>query len=129
MYANSQAGGLDVCPLDICKIPPVGIPIPYTNIASGAQAIPNVTTILYGGGFVHNIDTVIPISSGNEAGILGGVVSGVIKGRSKHVIGSKTVIIQGGGVTRLTTPNMANGNNGVGSRLTPSQTKILIQAS
>jgi len=128
MFANSQSGGFDLCALDLCKTPPLGLPVVYANTTSGMQALPNVLTIFYGGGFVHNVNTHIPISSGDELGLMGGVVSGTVKGCSRHQTGSRSVIIQGAGITRMGTLSLANNMNGVGVRIIPSQTKIVILA-
>ncbi|HEY4082587.1 MAG TPA: DUF4150 domain-containing protein [Burkholderiaceae bacterium] len=128
MFANCQAGGMDLAPCDVCKTPPLAIPIPYTNIANGAEAVPNVPTIIYVGGPVHNLNTVIPVTHGDEAGSMGGIASGTVAAQSRHVTGASTIIIQGAPITRMSSVNLPNQQNTSGSRLSPSQTKILILA-
>ena len=128
MFANCQAGGMDLAPADVCKTPPLGIPIPYPNQANGPEAIPNIPNIIYVGGPVHNLNTIIPVSHNDEPGSMGGVASGTVAAFSKHITGANKVIIQGAPITRMTSVNQTNANNTVGSRITPSQTKILILA-
>lgn len=128
MFANCQAGGIDLSPADICKTPPLGIPIPYPNTANGSEAIPNVPHIIYVGGPVHNLNTLIPVTHNDEAGSMGGVASGMVAGPSRHVTGANKIIVRGAPITRMTSINLPNGQNTAGVRLSPSQTKILILA-
>jgi hypothetical protein len=126
MFANCQAGGQDLAPADVCKTPPVGIPIPYANIANGNEAIPNNPTIIWGGGPVHNLNTEIPVTHNDEPGSMGGVASGTVAARSKHVTGVNNILINGAPVTRMTSVNLPNNQNTNGNRISPSQTKILV---
>jgi hypothetical protein len=126
MFANCQAGGQDLAPADVCKTPPMAIPIPYANIANGNEAIPNIPNIIWGGGPVHNMNTEIPVTHNDEPGSQGGVVSGTVMARSKHVTGKNNLLIQGAPVTRLTSTNLPNNQNTSGTRISPSQTKILV---
>jgi len=126
MFANCQAGGLDLAPSDVCKTPPFGIPVAYPNQANGPEAIPNVPNIIYVGGPVHNLNTIIPVTHNDEAGSMGGVASGTVAALSRHVTGANTFIIQGAPITRMTSVNLPNSQNTSGTRVAPSQTKILI---
>jgi len=126
MFANCQAGGLDLAPSDVCKTPPFGIPVAYPNQANGPEAIPNVPNIIYVGGPVHNLNTIIPVTHNDEAGSMGGVASGTVAAMSRHVTGANTFIIQGAPITRMTSVNLPNSQNTSGTRVAPSQTKILI---
>jgi hypothetical protein len=121
MFANCSAGGIAIAPADVCLTPP-GIPVPYTNIANKTEAVPNVPTILYAGGPVHNMNTVIPVTHGDEPGSMGGVASGTVASLSRHVTGSAKVIIQGAPQTRMTDTNLPNSQNTAGQSVTPSQT-------
>lgn len=123
MFSNCSAGGMAIAPgNDICKIPPFGIPMPFPNLASNAEAIPNVATIICAGGPVHNLNTVVPSTRGDEAGSMGGVASGTIAGLSRHVKGSSKVLIQGAPETRLTDITLPNNQNTAGFSAVPSQT-------
>ena len=126
MFANSQAGGQDMAPADVCLTPPLAIPIPYANVANGAEAIPNNPMIIWVGGPVHNMNTTIPVTHADEAGAMGGVASGSVAGPARHVSGVNNILINGSPVTRMTSVNLANSQNTSGTRITPSQTKILL---
>ncbi|WP_211470867.1 DUF4150 domain-containing protein [Collimonas humicola] len=129
MFANCQAGGMDISAADVCKTPPLAIPVTYSNMANGAEAIPNVPNIIYIGGPVHNLGTIIPVTHNDEGGSMGGVASGTVAGMSRHVNGANTIITGGAPITRMTSMNCTNSQNAVGCRSVPSQTKILILAA
>ena len=121
MFVNCSAGGMAIAASDVCLTPP-GIPIPYTNTAYKTEAIPNVPNIIYVGGPVHNMNTIIPVTHGDEPGSMGGVASGTVAAQSRHVTGSSKVIIQGSPQTRMTDTNLPNSQNTSGQTVTPSQT-------
>src|SRR4051812_34336692 len=76
----NTTGPLDVCQTPAPPAPPIAMP--YPNIAQCAQADPGTCTqkvkVASQPAFTKN--TQIPMSSGDEAGSVGGVVSGMIKG-------------------------------------------------
>ncbi|KVN35060.1 type VI secretion protein [Burkholderia pyrrocinia] len=115
-----------IAPSDVCKTPPLAIPIPYPNIANKPEAVPNVPTIIYCGSPVHNKNTIIPVTHSDEPGSMGGVASGTVAALSINVTCSTLVIIQGAGQTRLTDSNATNNHNTIGTTVVPSQTIVLI---
>lgn len=128
MFANCQAKGTDIAGSDVCKTPPDAHPVSYTNIAKGNEAIPNIPNIIWVGGPVHNMNTIIPVTHDDEPGSEGGIVSGTVAAKSQHLTGANKLIIMGAPVTRVTSINLTNLDNTVGSRVEPSQTKILVLA-
>lgn len=122
MFANCSAGGMALSSSDVCKTPPVGNPVSYPNLANQAEAVPNVPTILYSGGPVHNLNTIIPTTRSDEPGSMGGVASGTVSAQSRHATGSGKVLIQGAPQTRLTDTNLPNNQNTAGQTVAPSQT-------
>jgi hypothetical protein len=122
MFANCSAGGMALASSDVCKTPPLALPVSYPNIANHPEAVPNVPTIIYAGGPVHNLNTIIPVTKGDEPGSMGGVASGTVAAQSRHVMGSSKVMIQGAPQTRLTDTNLPNNQNTSGQTVTPSQT-------
>ncbi|HEK1094934.1 TPA: DUF4150 domain-containing protein [Proteus mirabilis] len=126
MFANCQLGGLDLAAPDVCLTPPIPIPIPYVNLASGATAIPNVLSVQFSSMPAHNLATITPVTTGDEAGCIGGVCSGTIKGMSKHITGVQSFLIVGFPATRLTSMTQQNIINAVGMRIAPSQPVILL---
>jgi hypothetical protein len=128
MFANCQAKGKDLAPSDVCKTPPGSRPVPYPNEAKGNEAIPNVPNVIWVGGPVHNLNTIIPMTPNDEAGSELGVASGTVSSKSQHMNGASRVIVMGAPVSRLTSTNQANSNNTTGTRIEPSQTKIMVLA-
>lgn len=131
MFANCQMGGMNFAMPDVCKTPapPIPfVPIPYPNIAMGMTAVPNCVKILIMAMPAHNLMTMIPLSNGDNAGVLGGLVSQIFMGPSKHIIGSFGVLYCGLPATKLTSPTGQNGMmpNAMGMTVVPAQTKVLV---
>jgi Domain of unknown function (DUF4150) len=122
MYVNSSAGGMAFTGGDVCKTPPIGTPVSYSNVANLPEAVPNVPNILYGGGPVHNMGTTIPATHSDEPGSMGGVASGTVASTSRNSKGSSAVFIQGAPQTRLTDTTLPNNQNTSGVNSAPSQT-------
>ncbi|MBR0673277.1 DUF4150 domain-containing protein [Neoroseomonas soli] len=129
MFANTQMMGMDFAFPDVCITPAVPpVPIPYPNIAMGPTAIPNQFSTLVLGAPMHNMGTTIPMTNGDNAGVLLGVASGTVMGPSRHLIGSFTTLIEGMPATRLTSMSLQNSTNIPGCRVVPSQTLVIILA-
>lgn len=132
MFANCQLGGLNFGFPDTCLTPsPVGpIPIPYPNMAMGLTANPATACkkIYLSCMPAHNLMTQIPISQGDNAGVAGGVASGMMMGPCKHLMGSFGVIYEGAPATKMTSPTGQNGMsmNAPGMTLAPAQFKVMI---
>lgn len=130
MFGNAQMMGTDTAFPDVCLTPsPAGpVPVPYPNIAMGPMAVPNVPNILFMGTPAHNLGTTIPMTNGDNAGLATGVASGTVMGPSRHLTGAFSVLIKGMPASRLTSTSLQNNTNAPGSRVVPSQTKVLILA-
>jgi hypothetical protein len=131
MFANCQMSGQDMGFPDVCltPAPPAPpIPIPYPNIAMGPTAIPNCPTILIMGAPIHNLATTIPMTNGDNAGVMMGVASGTVMGPSKHLTGAFTVLMNGMPASRLTSASLQNSTNCPGVRIVPSQALVLLLA-
>lgn len=132
MPASTKAGGVcfafpDVCLTPAPPAPPV--PIPYPNIGQVSAATGTCNKVL-----VENMDTVvegskIPNSSGDEAGVNGGVTSGVNMGPVEPKVFSSKVYFGGKKAYFLTSVSGHNGtsaNMPAGAQIAPSQTKVLV---
>lgn len=130
MFANCQIMGTDTGFPDVCLTPavPSPVPVPYPNIAMGAMAIPNCPTIMMMAAPAHNLGTIIPMTNGDNAGVLLGVASGTVMGPSRHLTGAFTVLLNGMPATRLSSTSLQNSTNCPGVRVTPSQTNVLLLA-
>lgn len=127
MFANSSMMGMDFCMIpDFCKTPPVGIPLPYPNIALAPMGVPPAFKVLLVGAPAHNMMTVIPMSFGDEPGLMGGLISGIIKGSSRKLTGAFTTLFMGLPATRLTSLCLMNLCNTLGMTVVPSQVKVLV---
>jgi Domain of unknown function (DUF4150) len=132
MFANCQMMGQDMGFPDVCLTPappsPAPIPIPYPNIAMGPTAIPNCPTILIMGAPAHNLATSIPMTNGDNAGVMMGVASGTVMGPSRHLTGAFTVLMNGMPASRLTSMSLQNSTNCPGARIVPSQPLVILLA-
>jgi hypothetical protein len=131
MFANTQMMGMDMGFPDVCltPAPPAPpIPIPYPNIAMGPTAIPNCPTILIMGMPAHNLATTIPMTNGDNAGLMMGVASGTVMGPSRHLTGAFTVLFNAMPASRLTSMSLQNSTNCPGARIVPSQPLVLLLA-
>lgn len=131
MFANNNLGCTNFAFPDVCKtpIPPAGpVPIPYPNIALSSTHVPSCTNIIIGGGMAENLMTEGTLSNGDQAGVAGGVVSGLMMGPDKYLMGSTKVFLGGAPAARLTSSTGQNGSspNAMGTTITPAQTSVLL---
>ncbi len=131
MFANCSMPGQDMAMPDVCKTPappPVGmVPIPYPNIAMKLLALPPTTSLKHLIMFMpsHHLGTTVPLSNGDNPGVLGGVVSQIFMGPSRNTKGSMKVITGGMPATRMLDTTMQNLTNASGMTLVPCQTKVI----
>jgi hypothetical protein len=119
---------------DTCNTPtPSGsVPIPYPNTALLEQAIvPTMAmSVKIVGFYAATVQTQISMSSGDEAGEMGGVVSGMIVGPCKFKLGSETVKMEGQAAayfgSLIGQNNASNPNVPVGSQISPSQPSVTV---
>jgi hypothetical protein len=130
MFANSQMSGLDTGFPDVCNTPSASgvTPISYPNTASGSGAVGSVSHVMFMSTPAHNMGTTVTQTNGDEAGVATGVASGTVMSTSRHLSAAFSVIIAGMPATRQTSVSLQNSTNCPGSRVSPSQTKVLILA-
>jgi hypothetical protein len=134
MPASNKAGGTCLAFPDVCKTPAPPapfVPIPYPNTAQLSMANPSTCTrkVKIGAMPVVTTKTEVPMSSGDEAGSIGGMVSSMIKGAVKFKKGSSKVKFEGTPgcyIGSMTGQNGSNANMPAGAQIAPSQTKVLI---
>ena len=122
--AHKGSGGVTTSSApDVCKTPtPSGpIPIPYTNVARSKDLVDGSSTVLADGEPIALKDSIFATSTGDEAGSVGGVASGVNKGKAKFALYSMDVKVEGRNVGRLSDNMTMNGNapNTIGPELQP----------
>ncbi len=131
MFANCSLAGMNLAVPDVCKVPAPPapfVPVPFPNMAQLPMAIPPCIKVMIMAMPAHNLMSITPISNGDEAGVMGGMVSQIFIGPSKHIIGSFGVLFCGMPATKLTSPTGQNGllPNAFGMTTVPSQTKVMI---
>ncbi|WP_441289390.1 DUF4150 domain-containing protein [Sorangium sp. KYC3313] len=130
---TTQAGICQAMP-DTCKTPaPPGppVPLPYPNVAMCNQAVPSTCAlkVLVEGKPVLTKQSEIPMSTGDEAGAAGGVVSGKIKGEAMFRSFSAKVKAEGNPVVFHACTVAQNGkspNMPMGVQVAPSQAKVMV---
>ncbi len=113
--------GMSMAMPDVCKTPPFAIPVPYPNIANNALAIPGYMTIMINCMPELNMASQYALSNGDEAGAMGGVVSGIIVGIGRPVMGSVCYFVGGMPSWRTIAPTIQNIANAPGISMVPSQ--------
>ena len=131
MFGLTNMGGMFTATVpDVCKTPaaPSPIPVPYPNIGQGTLADPSSvsTKVMVSGGLALTLSSKTLISSGDEAGVLGGVSSGRFIGEIAFVQGSQKVRLQGKAAVRQGDPTTHNAKNTTGLASAPSQTKVMM---
>ena len=131
MFTNTQGGGLNFGFPDVCLTPAlVPVPIPYPNFSMPMTAlVPTTALKVFTSGMpTHNMMTTVPMSMGDNAGVSLGVLSGMVMGPTRHLLGSFSVLIGGMPATKMTSMTGQNGMsmNAPGLSLVPCQFKCMI---
>lgn len=120
--ATNKSGFICFAFPDVCLTPaPPGppVPIPYPNIGQLSDATGFAENVLANGDNVILQSTTIPDqkTTGDEAGSVGGVTSGVTKGEVKFTSASATVFVNGDPIVRMFDSTTQNKGNAVGTVL------------
>lgn len=114
----------DVCLTPAPPAPP--IPVPYPNLGLNAMAAPFSPNVLFTGMPALNLMSMIPMTSGDEAG----VAHPMIKGPARFTMGNPIVKVNFLPAISLTCPSTGNNmNNPLGAVLIPSVTNVFLTAS
>lgn len=130
--ATTMAGGMCMGMPDVCKVPAPPappIPTPFPNIAQCPMAVDTTTTVLVQCMPALTETSKIPLSSGDEAGVAGGVISGVFIQQVAFRTSSSKVLFQGKKAVMLTATTAHNGSNAnqpAGVHMAPSQAVVLV---
>lgn len=130
--STTEAGECVAFP-DVCDTPAGDevVPVPYSNAALLEQADMTTvsTTVFIVGKNAVTENTEIAMSSGDEAGAVGGVVSGTTGGPCRFRLGSSIVSIEGYDAGYCGTRIGQNGDNTNaphGVQVAPSQGKVFV---
>ncbi len=132
MFALTQGAATHVGFPDTCNTPLAAgapIPVPYADIAMGANCDPAAETVSIESMSALNQLSMASVSNGNEAGCELGCVSLRIDGGMIYMVGCITVFFDGVPAQRLTSVTGQNGSgplvNAPGMACSPSQCTVL----
>jgi hypothetical protein len=130
MFVNTNLGVFNFAFPDVCFVPVLGVPTPtpFPNIALSFADIPAQFEVIIGGGLAENLVTIGAMSNGDQVGALGGVVSHLIMGQFRALLGSVKVFM---GCIPCTHMLGIVGQNGllpnmVGVSLSPAQVTVMV---
>lgn len=132
MYALTMGGGTCMGTPDICNtyVGTASSPITYVNLSYGtlANAALCATVVNIEACPALMLESEITLSTGNESGTLGGIISGEFIGPTTFYSGSTTTFFEGG--VALPMGTSITGQNGTitnitGSITSPSQTTVM----
>ena len=126
---STKAGGTCLGFPDVCLVPsaPSPIPTPFPNNAQCSDAQGTIDAVLVQNKEVLVETSSIPMSSGDEAGTGGGVMSGTFMGVVKFKTASSKIYAKGKRVILLGAVTAHNGDNAnmpAGQQVAPSQGKV-----
>ena len=100
---HAASNGVATAFPDVCKTPsPAGpVPIPYPNVAMSADTAQGSQDVKMDGNPIMLQGSNFKMSTGDEAGVSGGVVSGQIKAKAEFINFSFDVMVEGKPVPRL----------------------------
>jgi hypothetical protein len=122
VFANGRgivhqgSGGMSPVFPDVCQTPTPGgpVPIPYPNIGQASDTSGGPSTVTVDGSMPMVKGATYQVTSGDEAGSAGGVMSGVTKGAAEYMMYSFDVKLEGNNACRLGDPLFQNKKNTMG---------------
>ncbi len=114
--AHKGSGGTSTVFPDVCKTPTPGgpVPIPYPNLGKSADTTSGPTTVKVDGEMPQAKGAKYSITTGDEAGSVGGVISGKFKSECEFLVYSFDVKFEDRNVCRLGDPLFHNNKNIMG---------------
>lgn len=113
---HQSSGGMSTVFPDVCKTPTGAgpIPIPYPNIGKASDTSQGPSMVKVDGCMPMVKSAQYAVTSGDEAGSVGGVVSGTCKGPAEFLNYSMDVKFEGRNVCRLGDSLLHNQKNAMG---------------
>ncbi len=119
VFANSRgldhkgSGGMSMVFPDVCKTPTPGgpVPIPYPNIGQATNTSKGTKKVKVDGKMAMVKGAVYSVTTGDEPGSIGGIISGKIKGEAEYLLYSFDVKLEGKNACRLGDPLWHNKKN------------------
>jgi carboxyl-terminal processing protease len=127
--ASNRGGGQALNFPDVCKTPAPPapfVPIPYPDLGMNMQAAPFSPFVQIAFMPATNMGTMKVMTAGDEAGAMGGVATGLIKGPGKTTMGNPLVMVTGMPAESLANPTSGNAMNApVGAQIVPSVVNVM----
>lgn len=99
---------------DVCKTPPLAIPVPYENEAYSSDLIKGTSSVFAdGGNMIANYGSCFAKSVFDEPGNMGGIISGTNRAEAEWISHSFDVFFEGKPACRLTDKMFMNHRNTV----------------
>jgi len=113
---HKGSGGVSTVFPDVCKTPTPGgpVPIPYPNTGKSSDTSGGPSTVTVDGQMPMVKGAKYSTSTGDEAGSVGGVVSGKTKGTCEFMMYSFDIKFEGKNACRLGDPLLHNDKNIMG---------------
>jgi carboxyl-terminal processing protease len=118
--ASNHGAGMNLCFPDVCLTPPMGVPVPYPNMAMNATTVPFAIKTFFTFLPALNMGSIAPLTLGDQAGAMSPFM-----GPGMCTMGNPLVFIEGLPGTNLLCP--ASGNNmiaPIGVVAVPSVTNV-----
>ena len=115
--AHKGSGGMSIVFPDVCKTPapPAGpIPIPYPNIGKSSDTTKGSKKVKTDGKMPMVKGAKYRMSTGDEPGSVGGIISSKVKGECEYLLYSFDVKFEGKNVCRMGDPLFHNKKNILG---------------
>jgi hypothetical protein len=113
--AHKGSGGMSMAFPDVCKTPappsPSPIPIPYPNTGKASDTTGGPTTVKTDGQMPMVKGSTYMMSSGDEAGSIGGMMSSTFKGVCEFMMYSFDIKFEGKNACRMGDPMWHNKKN------------------
>lgn len=103
-FAHKGSSGMSLVFPDVCKTPAPPappIPIPYPNLGKSSDTSQGTTTVKADGNMVMVKGAKYMMSTGDEPGSLGGIISNTFKQECEFLLYSFDVMLEGKNVCRM----------------------------
>ncbi len=116
---HETSNGQSIAFPDVCNTPsaPAPIPIPYPNIGMSSDTSNGSKTVKTDGSSAMVEGAEYRRTSGDEAGVVGGIMSGVNMGKAEFITNSFDVKFEGKGVCRMGDMVTQNSKNAFGVQI------------
>jgi hypothetical protein len=113
-FAHKGSTGMSLVFPDVCKTPAPPappIPIPYPNLGKSGDTSQGTTKVEADGNMIMVKGAKYMMSTGDEPGSLGGIISNVFKQECEYLMYSFDVMLEGKNVCRMGDPLWHNKKN------------------